>query len=241
MCRSPPGRSDPRMLRNGRTKRKSPGGCRGSRRVQQKAPTGSGAENWLECRECEHQSTSPGGLHKHVRVLHGMDAWTYYQKYTHVLRLRILDNIQRVEVVAELGPCWEYQGRRTSRIGYCQMRIAGAPAHGVHRISLFAFLGEFPQDLVLHQCDNPPCCNPEHLRVGSHVENMAERSARQRTSAGAQCYHAMLDDVMVEVARQKRLRGWTAAATARYLEVDSQVIERLWRGETYQNVFGENQ
>lgn len=36
--------------------------------------------------------------------------------------------------------------------------------------------GDLPADVhVLHSCDNPPCCNPAHLRPGSHLENMADR------------------------------------------------------------------
>jgi DNA-binding transcriptional regulator YiaG len=33
---------------------------------------------------------------------------------------------------------------------------------------------------ALHSCDNPPCCNPAHLRWGTHAENMADASKRNR-------------------------------------------------------------
>lgn len=39
-----------------------------------------------------------------------------------------------------------------------------------------------PNDHALHSCDNPPCCNPRHLRWGSIAENMAEMVARGRNT-----------------------------------------------------------
>lgn len=34
--------------------------------------------------------------------------------------------------------------------------------------------------VVLHTCDNKLCCNPDHLRFGSHADNMADMRAKGR-------------------------------------------------------------
>jgi len=75
--------------------------------------------------------------------------------------------------------CWHWRSV-TSSAGYGQFKINGA-RYGAHRVAFFISQGRDPRDLqICHRCDNPLCCNPDHLFVGTHDDNMADKVAKGR-------------------------------------------------------------
>lgn len=83
------------------------------------------------------------------------------------------DDIKRFWAnIRQCGPneCWEYQ--RTK--GYGSFRSKGRKWRA-NRLALIISSGRDEAKLhALHSCDNPPCCNPSHLRWGTHSENMQD-------------------------------------------------------------------
>lgn len=50
-----------------------------------------------------------------------------------------------------------------------------------HTVAYTVFVGSIPSGLhVRHTCDNPRCINPEHLILGTHVDNMRDKAQRKR-------------------------------------------------------------
>lgn len=71
--------------------------------------------------------------------------------------------------------CWTWRATKTSG-GYGFFR-----KYSAHRIAYFLASGIDPGNAqVCHSCDNPCCCNPAHLFVGSHNDNMADKMAKGR-------------------------------------------------------------
>lgn len=81
------------------------------------------------------------------------------------------------------GGCIEWQGRK-SFDGYGRVWFRGAEI-GAHRVSYIMAIGEIPDGLyVCHTCDNRLCVNPEHLWLGTHIDNMNDMRSKGRGVGG---------------------------------------------------------
>jgi len=75
--------------------------------------------------------------------------------------------------------CWEWQGARHP-LGYGYVRWEGKRWYA-HRLVYTLTVGPIPHGLlVLHHCDNPPCCNPTDLYAGTQADNMRDMVERNR-------------------------------------------------------------
>lgn len=80
-------------------------------------------------------------------------------------------------VVEQSSGCWEWSGGRT-KDGYGAMSVGGQFQY-THRLAYELAVGPIPDGmLIMHACDNPPCCNPAHLSVGTISDNTREAIAR---------------------------------------------------------------
>ncbi len=91
----------------------------------------------------------------------------------------------KVNVTSDPDECWVWTAKATFPRGYGQFKVNGTPIRA-HRISFTLSKGAISNGLcVLHSCDNPPCCNPKHLRLGTAKDNGEDMVSRGRSLTGS--------------------------------------------------------
>src|ERR1051326_8964355 len=72
--------------------------------------------------------------------------------------------------------CWDFTGSWRSRFGYGRIRDEDGNCAQAHIAMYELMRGPVPEgDWLWHDCDNPLCCNPAHLRPGTPAENRRDQ------------------------------------------------------------------
>lgn len=117
--------------------------------------------------------------------------------------------------------CWNWT-LHCNEDGYGVVGLRKYRNQRAHRVSYEVFKGPIPDGLVvMHSCDNPRCCNPEHLSVGTHLDNHTDSRNKNRASAfwyrGAINPKSVLTDFDVRRIREMRASG------RRYKEISAEI------------------
>lgn len=127
--------------------------------------------------------------------------------------------------------CIEWEGART-KDGYG--RISGSVL--AHRRVMADIHGEdaIRGKDVMHVCDNPPCVNPDHLRIGTRADNMQDASRKGRTARGERHGRHRLTASDVWLARRWYQDGvMTGQHIAAYLGISFQHAYAILAGEKW--------
>lgn len=77
-------------------------------------------------------------------------------------------------------PCLTFTGRKMLKGGHGQIWDNGTVAYA-HRVAYEHKNGPIPKGMVLmHLCDNPACCNPDHLTLGTQKDNIHDAVLKGR-------------------------------------------------------------
>lgn len=152
---------------------------------------------------------------------------------------RIADDFWAYVQVGAPDACWPWLRARYPR-GYGFIRVRGKGI-GTHRYAYELVNGPIPAGLyVLHSCDNPPCCNPSHLRAGTPADNNADMVNRGRArglvSHGETNPASKLTADQVRAIREEYAAGGVSQrALAQHYHVNQRVIwyivrHKYWKG-----------
>lgn len=140
--------------------------------------------------------------------------------------------------IQSIDKCWEWK-RYTTRDGYGRVRLGGFMVLS-HRVA-FAIGNALDPDgyLVCHTCDNPPCCNPDHLFLGDDMENSKDKikKGRDRHAAGEMVGGSVFTNSEVMEIRSSHVPYKNSAAKiARERGVHKSCIEKILQRVTWKSI-----
>ena len=141
------------------------------------------------------------------------------------------------------GPdaCWLWTGCKC-RGGYGQFNVPRLETNRSNRVALAIKLGRklMRSEQALHTCpegDNPLCCNPRHLSIGTDADNGRHRRERLQSARGSRQGSAMFTEETAIFAMARLLSGESRASVARSFGVDWTTADKLWKGENWSWLF----
>lgn len=143
----------------------------------------------------------------------------------------------KLKVIPETN-CWDWEGCCVKPGGYGVINENKIP-YLTHRYSYIKHVGEIPAGMVvMHTCDRPVCCNPEHLKLGTQKENLADMHKKGRNRAGVGESHrkAVLNKEQVMEIRKLAREGAKTAELAEKFKVKDYVIYQVKNNITWKHL-----
>lgn len=132
------------------------------------------------------------------------------------------------QLVERTRSCWLWRGFVDAH-GYGQFERNTK----AHRFAFETVFGKIPNGLVVcHKCDVPRCVNPEHLFVGTNLDNSLDMAAKGRSA------RAKFTPDQVSFIRHENQRGVSQRELARIHQVHPQTIHRIVHSQTWQRLEG---
>jgi HNH endonuclease len=142
--------------------------------------------------------------------------------------------------------CWEWTGAISSHKHdqYGKVKLPSSKeVLRSHQVAYYLQTGVDPRPgLVMHSCDNPKCCNPHHLSVGTHVENMQDMATKHRATnggvatVGQENGNAVLTDTDVLNIRKLIGAGLTNVSIGKQFGVTHATISCIRRKVTWKHL-----
>jgi hypothetical protein len=135
----------------------------------------------------------------------------------------------------DIDECWLWTAACIDGYGTIRFKKRSYVATRIMYLVHNGFLN--PNLLVRHTCDNPSCCNPQHLILGTYKDNTGDAVSRGRTNRGSKNPKAKLTEDQVNEIRALHAartgRDWGRNVLALELGIGPSHLSRIVCGDRY--------
>ena len=127
------------------------------------------------------------------------------------------------DLVIQISPngCWEVISHKPDSGGYGQYK-----KKRTHVLMYEKYQGEIPKGMVVrHECDNPICCNPFHLVIGTQRDNIHDMLERNRCN----------DYITYELAKEIAEDTSTREEICKKYNVSKDIVNKIKSGKTWKD------
>lgn len=140
-------------------------------------------------------------------------------------------------MVDKSGDCWLWLGGKSQGYGY--INLGYQKLRRAHRLAWELTNGPIPNGMcVLHKCDVRNCVRPEHLFLGTRVENVKDCMNKDRVRRGENHRASKLTEDQVKEIRRLYGEGRLQKELARLFRVHIMTISDVVRGKQWKRLTG---
>jgi hypothetical protein len=139
-------------------------------------------------------------------------------------------------IIKQPNGCWEWQlGKDKDGYGYLRTKWR---TDRVHRVVYRLTKGSPNGAWVLHTCDNPCCCNPEHLFLGTSVDNAKDRAEKGRSyrPIGELAPQAKLNEQQIKEIRLLEELGYKKQVIKKFFKISDSLLHYILKRHTWRHV-----
>lgn len=127
--------------------------------------------------------------------------------------------------------CWTWTAATEN--GYGRVGIQGR-LFLAHRLAWILEFGDLSDDLdVLHKCDNRSCCNPNHLFLGTQLDNIKDMVSKNRHIRGETVPNSKLSANQVNEIRELLKNGIKATEIADMFNINTGTVSKIKKGRLW--------
>lgn len=149
---------------------------------------------------------------------------------------RFWENVEK----KELEDCWIWNGTSDGH-GYGCI-VYNSKNILAHRASWLLAHGDLPQGMsILHKCDVPLCVNPNHLFIGTQLDNMKDMAMKKRSTIGEKNPMSKITQEIANETRKRYLNGELMVDIANDYDISRVLVSyiinnKIWKDDTLGNI-----